>query len=287
MMSSLQRLAEANDVMTEGLKKKELVAKLTESLGRGIVYQVDDVSLIGLLASETKRVCSEYLYDGYNPGPLLADQIISHFGKEWLTVEDIEGPDGYQSKVTLVFNEEPHTIYYDDDGQPIVYKNSLPKQVLFIEQFLRMVKPGGKVFTVLDTGVLSNIGDEYVRQFIYRYARVHAIVEFPHGAFKAAEANVKTAVMLLEKGEFDMDYEFFGSLPDYLGYRLNDQNVPPIAENDLGKVLCDYSIHLGLGPLLPECANEETDTNLSDSECHWHLTRNCAFWEKYVEREEG
>lgn len=280
-----RKMAEQGLGWASVLYKREMVDVVTQALDRSFVTEDDKIPIDQLPESEILRVCGEYLYENNKPSDVLAGEIIAYFGKEWLTVEDIEGPDAYASTVTLVFNGEPHTIYYDDDGLPIVYKRPLPKQVLFVEQFLRMVRPGGKVFTVLDTGVLSNIGDEYVRQFIYRNARVHAIVEFPHGAFKAAEANVKTAIVLLEKLQTGADYEFFGSLPEFLGYRLNDQNVPPIPENDLGKVLCDYSRHLDLGPLLPDCATRNTEFT-TELNCGWYRTRSCDFWKKHVEHEE-
>lgn len=162
-----------------------------------------------------------------------------------------------------------HTqFYYDDAGKPIVYKNPLPKQVLFIEQFLRMVKEGGKVFTVLDTGVLSNLEDEYIRRFIFKHARWWATVEFPHGAFKAAKANVKTAIILLERRkEPGLDYKIFGSLPRYLGYDLRKQDTPPVFENDLGKVACDFSVFL-------------TGQRLCSEDCVWTEKRYCYFGDK-------
>lgn len=280
----LRRLANDKRIQWGGQSKTALAETLAESLNRHIVTIDDDVRLTDLSNNEAKRVCSEYLYEGGTPGKLLTHEIVNHFNKEWLTVEDISGTDGYASKSTLVFNGKSHTIYYDHSGKPIIFKGTLPKQVLFIEQFLRMVKDGGKVFTVLDTGVLSNIGDEYVRQFIYKNARVHTIVEFPHGAFKAAEANVKTAVVLLEKGEHLPNYQFFGALPMYLGYRLNDQNVPPIPQNDLGKVLCDYSVHLGFSTLLPHCCQSSSQNETPvDNSCNWFQTRSCTFWKNQVE----
>lgn len=269
------------------LLKRELVNVLTHSVGRDCVDTEDRLLLSDLPGSEAVRVCSAYLYDGgTKPNEVLANKIVDHFGKEWLTVEDIEGPTGFASKVTLLFNGEPHTIYYDDSEHPIVYKKPVPKQVLFVEQFLRMVRAGGKVFTVLDAGVLNNVGDEYVRQFIHKNAWVHAIVEFPHGAFKAAEANVKTAIMLYEKkGIRSENPAIVLSLPQYLGFRLNDQSVPCIQENDLGKVLCDYSVALGLGTLYPHC-----DTANSDSDgpyCSWQSKRTCDYWAREVSPETG
>jgi type I restriction-modification system DNA methylase subunit len=279
----LRRLVEESQVLWAGNSKQDLVNILVERTGRHIVASEDSVRLEELTNSEAKRVCSNYLYDLVGPGEILAQRIIKHFGKEWLTVEDVFGPSGFSSKVDLIFNGGRHTIYYDYGGEPIVFKSMLPKQVLFIEQFLRMVKDGGKVFTVLDTGVLSNIGDEYVRRFIYRHARVLSVVELPHGAFKAADADVKTAIVLLEKGHFAPKYKFFGSLPMNLGYRLNDQNVPAIPENDLGRVLCDYSVYLGLDPLLESCCRKPSKKAKEHPEsCNWFDTGRCKFWENNI-----
>lgn len=264
-MTILRRLAEENGIETKGQSKAELAAALNEKLGRRIVEREDDVQLSDLSASEANRVCSQYLYEDNKPGEALTSEIVAHFGKEWLTVEDIEGPAGYASKVTLIFNGEPHTIYYDDAGKPIIYKSPLPKQVLFVEQFLRMVKQGGKVFTVLDTGVLSNLDDEYIRRFMFKSAQWWVTVEFPHGAFKAAKANVKTAVVLLERRKAPgLDYEIFGSLPKYLGYDPRKKDTPPIFENDLGRVVCDFNLALNGQRLCLE-------------DCPWTEKRFCRF----------
>jgi hypothetical protein len=190
-------------------------------------------------------------------------------GREWLTIEDVYGPrgTGYRQKITLKDSDTntEHTIYFDDDGQPILFRHMMPKQILFVEQFLRMVSEGGAVFTVLDTGVLSNIDDEYVRRFIFREAILHAVVEFPHGAFKAAKADVKSAVVLMERRKRpDLEYKVFASLPVYLGFNNRRQDTPPIYQNDLGKVVCDYSDFLGQG-------------RFCDGNCPWENERFCKF----------
>jgi len=281
----LRRLVEERDTLWAGSGKQDLIHILVERTDRHLVSAEDHVRLEDLSVSEVKRICSNYLYESSGTGDILAKIITKHFGKEWLTVEDVLGPDGFAMKVRLVFNGRTHTIYYDEEGQPIVFKPMLPKQVLFIEQFLRMVQDGGKVFTVLDTGVLSNIGDEFVRRFIYRHARVLSVVELPHGAFKAADADVKTAIVLLEKGQFAPKYKFFGSLPMHLGYRLNDQNVPGIPENDLGRVLCDYSVYLGLEPLREGCCRKPPKKVTEiDGGCNWFDSHRCEFWVTNIEK---
>jgi hypothetical protein len=207
--------------------------------------------------------------------------------QEWFTILDIEGCD---SKLTLKDGRGyEHTIYYDSKGHPIVFKKQLPKQVLFLEQFLRIVKPGGKIFTVIDTGVLSNKEDEYVRRFIYRNAKVHAIVEFPHKAFKAGGTDVKTAVVLYEKTNAPpKNYDIFGSLPQNLGYVLNKKDTPPDPDNnDLGMTLCDWRYKLGIGRNCDPCKKMKFE-NLAEegSNCTWYHDGFCWVWREKIEKVE-
>jgi len=218
----------------------------------------------------------------------LREEIVQSLdGQEWFSVDEVENS---ENKVTLIDGDYRHTIYYDSHGDPILFKKNVPKQILFIEQFLRMAKPGGKVFTVLDTGVLSNIEDEYVRRFMFREARIHAVVEFPHGAFKAANANVKTAVVLLEKAKIDPneDYEIFGALPMRMGYLTNKQTTPLTKQNDMGIVLCDYYVHLGKKRLCadkkryPEPDGWQTIIEVEGNACKGLSIGYCPNWHEEI-----
>ena len=233
-----------------------------------------------------KKLASKVLYekDGGKSkvGEFLYEKIKEKLGREWVTIEDVYD---YDKKLVIkdsVTGDE-HTIYYDENGKPMLFKDALPKQVVFLEEFLRFVKEGGYVFTVVDTGVLSNSEDEYVRRFLYRNSRIHAIVEFPHNAFKAAGTGVKTAVILYQKMKNPPeDYEIFGSLPQNLGYILNKQDTPPDPDhNDLGKVLCDWRNYIGLGRMCEACREEDVDL---EECCDWYKKEYCPVWRKEIEK---
>lgn len=229
--------------------------------------------------SRIRKIANEMLFEGEGNkkilGEYLTSKITDKLGREWIKIEDVFN---YDHKLTLKDSStgEEHTIYYDEEGTPLLFKEQLPKQVLFLEQFLRMAKVGGMIFTVIDTGVLSNNDDEYVRRFLFKNSRVHAVIEFPHNAFKAAGTGVKTAVILYEKTQNPPeDYEIFGSLPFKLGYVLNKKDTPPDPDNnDLGKTLCDYRNYIGLGKM---CDKEE---------CDWEKNGHCSVWRKYIEKVE-
>ena len=234
-----------------------------------------------LSKSAIRKKANEVLFKGKGnkkrAGEYLVAKIAEKLGREWIKIKDVFD---FDHKIALKDSAtgDEHAIYYDSEGKPILFKTRLPKQVLFLEQFLRMVKNGGKVFTVIDTGVLSNNEDEYVRRFLFKNSRIHAVVEFPHNAFKAAGTGVKTAVILYEKtSNPPEDYEIFGSLPQKLGYILNKQDNPPDPDhNDLGKALCDYREYVGIGRMCDK----------SDVECDWVTKGYCTVWRKKIEKVE-
>ncbi|SFE00973.1 N-6 DNA Methylase [Thermoanaerobacter thermohydrosulfuricus] len=284
----LRELATARyGVSTQGKTKNQIVEELQSKLNREFLTDGElFLNLNSLTVSLIKKLASKVLYEEEGGkskvGEFLYEKIKEKLGREWITIEDVYD---YARKITIEDSAtgDKHTIYYDKDGNPILFKDALPKQVVFLEEFLRFVKEGGYIFTVVDTGVLSNSEDEYVRRFLYRNSRIHVIVEFPHNAFKAAGTGVKTAVILYQKMKNPLeDYEIFGSLPQNLGYILNKQNTPPDPDhNDLGKVLCDWRNYIDLGRMCEACREE--DANLEEC-CDWYKKGYCPVWREKIEK---
>lgn len=283
----LRELAAKYDVSTRGKTKNQIVEELQGKLNREFLTDGElSLNLNSLSNSFINKLASKVLYEKEGGkskvGEFLYEKIKEKLGREWITIEDVYD---YDRKLIIKDSAtgDEHTIYYDKNGKPMLFKDALPKQVVFLEEFLRFVKEGGYVFTVVDTGVLSNSEDEYVRRFLYRNSRIHAIVEFPHNAFKAAGTGVKTAVILYQKVKNPPeDYEIFGSLPQNLGYILNRQDTPPDPDhNDLGKVLCDWRNYIGLGRMCEACREE--DANLEEC-CDWYRKEYCPVWREKIEK---
>lgn len=283
----LRELADKYGVPTKGRSKNQIVEELQNKLGREFLIDGElSLNLESLPGSFIKKLASKVLYEKEGGkskiGEILYEKIKKKLGREWITIEDV-----YDYSKKLVIKDsatgDEHTIYYDKDGKPLLFKDALPKQVVFLEEFLRFVKEGGYVFTVVDTGVLSNSEDEYVRRFLYRNSRIHAIVEFPHNAFKAAGTGVKTAVILYQKMKNPPDdYEIFGSLPQHLGYILNKQDTPPDPDhNDLGKVLCDWRNYIDLDRMCDPC--KDPKAKLEEC-CDWYKKGYCPVWRYEIEK---
>jgi len=205
-------------------------------------------------------------------------RVADRLGREWVTPEDFRN---YAHRLVLKDPELEwsYTIYYDSNLEPIVLHDKLPIQVVLLEQFLRVVRLGGKVFTVIDVGVLNNPGDEWVRRLLFTAkhtpvkAKLKAVIELPHGAFYYTGAGTKTALLFYERvNEIPDDYEFFVALAEYIGYDTHSKDAEPIKENDLPLIIAEYLKWLGRKPEYYEKCLEE-----------WKKERTCSWWRQKFE----
>lgn len=201
------------------------------------------------------------------------EKIVNKLGKEWITPEDYGN---YRYKLVLKDSDLrwSYTIYYDRNLDPILFHDKLPIQVILLEQFLRIVRLGGKVFTVIDVGVLNNPGDEWIRRLLFTAkhipvkAKLKAVIELPHGAFRYTGAGTKTALLFYERvNEIPENYEFFVALAEYIGYDTHKQSAEPIKENDLPLIIAEYLKWIGKKPKYYEKCKEE-----------WIKERTCNWW---------
>jgi type I restriction enzyme M protein len=96
-------------------------------------------------------------------------------------------------------------------------QNAVAPEILFIEQSIRWLRPGGRMGIVLPNGILGNPGDEYIRRWILHHCWLLASVEVPVEAF-IVEANVgilTSLVFLKKKTDSEMDAEAQGHVRDY------------------------------------------------------------------------
>ncbi len=207
---------------------------------------------------------------GTNPKPI---RIAEKLGREWVTPEDYGN---YKYKLVLKDSELglSYTIYYDNNMKPILLWRELPIQVIMLEQFMRVVRLGGKVFTVIDVGILNNPGDEWIRRLLFTAkhtpvkAKLKAVIELPHGAFYYTGAQAKTALLFYERvDEIPDDYEFFVALAEYIGYDTHSKDAEPIKENDLPLIIAEYLKWIGRKPKYYDKCLEE-----------WKKERTCSWW---------
>lgn len=114
-------------------------------------------------------------------------------------------------------------------------RNSQDSEVLFIEHYLRVLKPGGKLLIVLPDGVLSNATAKPVRDYIRENALIKAVISLPSETFASTGTSIPTNVVYLQKKKpGDVQGDIFMARADYVGRRANGE---PHKENDLPFIL--------------------------------------------------
>ena len=90
---------------------------------------------------------------------------------------------------------------------------SFPIEVLFVDRFIQLAKPGGWIAIIIPDGILTNSNLHYVRKFIAQKTKVLAIVSLPRDTFKKVGTSAKTSILFLqkyrEKDKRDTDYPVF------------------------------------------------------------------------------
>ena len=114
-------------------------------------------------------------------------------------------------------------------------KNSQDSEVLFIEHYLRVLKPGGKLLIVLPDSVLSNATAKPVRDYMREHAIIKAVISLPSETFASTGTSIPTNVVYLQKKRpGDVQGDIFMARADYVGRRANGDRLK---ENDLPFIL--------------------------------------------------
>jgi len=99
-------------------------------------------------------------------------------------------------------------------GDPAKNKPSkeMVRAILFLERSLTILQPGGRMAIVLPQGLMNNVNDAYVREYIDSRARILGVIGLHEYTFLPF-TRTKTSVLLLQKWEEDEarpdDYEIF------------------------------------------------------------------------------
>lgn len=116
------------------------------------------------------------------------------------------------------------------------------REILFIEECIKLLKDGGELAILLPDGVLNNSKSDYARDFIKKHTIIQGIVSLPDRAFKASGANSKTSILFMRKRSQDDEVQrpVFMAVAEEVGYNRQTKEAEPISENDLPLILKQY-----------------------------------------------
>jgi len=105
----------------------------------------------------------------------------------------VAGNPPFGDKITDPAILEHFELGRDSKGQPL---NRQASEVLFIEAFLRLAAPGGRVVILVPDGILANLGEQRARDYLVQHTIVEAVIGLPRRVFRN---DAKSNILLLRK----------------------------------------------------------------------------------------
>lgn len=173
-------------------------------------------------------------------------------------------PFGTQGKITNKDLLSKYELGYkwNKHGEDYIKSNTILKgqvpEILFIERCLQLLRPGGRLGTVLPNGHFENSSLEYLRRYIKNKANILGVVLLPQDTFIPYGTGVKASLLFLQKKNSDVinSKQVFFSKIEKAGYAGNKNGSPiyskdkfgdiliengkKIIDEDFSEVICDY-----------------------------------------------
>lgn len=161
-----------------------------------------------------------------------------------------------RNKYTLILANPPFTgsLDYESVSKDLLSNIKTKKtELLFVQLFIEMLKPGGRAAVIVPHGVLfdTNNANAKLREQLVEEHKLEAVISMPSGVFRPY-AGVSTAVLIFTKtGIGGTDNIWFYNMESD-GYTLTD-NRNPISDNDIPDIIQRFH------NIDEEFANERTE----------------------------
>ena len=162
----------------------------------------------------------------------------------------------YNGQVDIILTNPPFGARFSVQHLRSAARNSVPffssrlsnvktveSEILFIDRYLTLLKPGGYCFAIVPDGVVSAKGPSAViRQHLAQQGELICVVELPAVTFAQAGTRTKTAVLGFRKQKPRRSYPiFFGEVGD-IGFQVSKRKGVPIKRTQGRNELHDLQI---------------------------------------------
>lgn len=167
---------------------------------------------------------------------------IESINLEQFTDKSIVSTEDEHDKYTLILTNPPFKGAIEENTiHPDLAKYGKKTEILFLAQFIKLLKVGGRAAVIVPNGVLFGSGKAHklIRKELIENQHLKAVISMPSGVFKPY-AGVSTAVLVFEKtncGGTDKVW-FYDMKAD--GFSLDDKRTP-VDENDIPDIIARYN----------------------------------------------
>lgn len=211
------------------------------------------------------------------------------------------GEEGKKAIDSLSLKNDKKLIDYFDTGAM-----STLTEVLFMERYLRLLKPGGRMGVVLPEGFLNNPNLAKVREYFEGRAKIMMIVSIPQDVFIASGATVKPSLVFMTKFT-DAEEKVYEQTKQKVKLTLETKykaqtdkvkdeikNAKPAERKELSKQLKDLEILVEteikqeikaqLDYQIPIIEVEKAGITTTGQVCENQLTEVVKEWREYVKQ---
>ena len=183
----------------------------------------------------------------------------------------------------LVLTNPPFSMKYNtqnEDEERILLQRSLAQgaksvksNMLFLDRYHELLKPGGELLIVLDDTILNGKSYEFVRKWILENFIILSIHSLPFNAFFKAKANIKTSILHIRKKRDigEQQGHIFMSISNNIGHDNTLKDT--LHKNNLPDILTSYLEWQRTGNM-PEIIkhNQDPNENLECPEQIWLIS---------------
>jgi len=126
---------------------------------------------------------------------------------------------------------------------------AVPPQVVFMEQCVRLVRPGGSIGIVVPESMISSKKYSFVVDYIMQHCRVRAVIGMPDDLFKTSGkggTHTKTCLLVLEKyiSAQTEPYDIFMAEAKWCGHDSRGREIP---KDDIPSIVNYYKEYANSG----------------------------------------
>ena len=128
------------------------------------------------------------------------------------------------------------------DEERLEMRASVKSAVMFLERYYDLLKPNGRLLTVMDESILNTESNKPFRDYIKKKFIIKAVISLPPNAFVKAESTVRTSVLYLKKKEKPAESQpkAFMAISNNVGHNDTGKESPEL--NDLPEILNKFLI---------------------------------------------
>jgi len=125
-----------------------------------------------------------------------------------------------------------YDLAYEKENREGKLRTSLRSSIMFLERYWELLKPHGKLLTVIDDSILNTDTNSFIRKYIKQKFVIKAIISLPNNTFVNADSGVKTSIVYLIKKETleESQPNVFMAICRNIGHRDSGKETPELNE---------------------------------------------------------